>query len=312
VTSALTQAERVALRARLAATLQPGWRTRFAPAPTGRLHLGHAVNAVYVWSIARAFGGSVIVRIEDHDRQRSRAAYEASIREDLAWLGLHGDNRAHGIPDMLRQSDAPDRYAGALNALQAQGLVYPCRCSRREIAALELGETELRYPGTCRNVAVPDDETTARRLRLGEGMLSFTDLRHGTLAQQPSAQCGDLLLRDRLRQWTYQYAVVVDDIEQGVGVIIRGDDLLASTARQLMLGEMLGRSIVPHLLHHPLVVHPDGTKLSKSRGDAGLAELRDAGWSADQVLGHAAWLGGLQDGPAPLPAAALDRLWTAP
>lgn len=312
VTSALTQAERVALRARLAATLQPGWRTRFAPAPTGRLHLGHAVNAVYVWSIAQAFGGSVIVRIEDHDRQRARAAHEASIREDLHWLGLHSDNHVLGLPNMLRQSDPPDRYTGALNALQARRLVYPCRCSRRQIAAWGLGETELRYPGTCRNVAVPHDETPARRLRLGGAMRSFTDLRHGTLAQQPSTQCGDLLLRDRLAQWTYQFAVVVDDIEQDVGVIIRGDDLLASTGRQLILAEMLGRSIVPQLLHHPLILHPDGTKLSKSRGDAGLAELRDAGWSPERVLGHAAWLGGLQSDPAPMPAAELDRLWAMP
>jgi glutamyl-tRNA synthetase/glutamyl-Q tRNA(Asp) synthetase len=130
--------------------------------------------------------------------------------------------------------------------------------------------------------------------------------------QQPSAQCGDLLLRDRFGQWTYQYAVVVDDLRQAIDVIIRGDDLLASTARQRMLAEALGASKLPHLLHHPLIMHPDGTKLSKSRGDTGLRELRSAGWSPEQVLGHAAWLGGLQREPAPLPAANLARLWSEP
>jgi len=311
VTSALTQADHVTLRARLAATVGPEWRTRFAPAPTGHLHLGHAVNAVYVWSIARAFAGSVIVRIEDHDRQRSRQEYETSIHDDLNWLGLHGDNLSLGLPDRLRQSDADHDYAAALTALERRGIVYPCRCSRREIASLGQGETELRYPGTCRPAGVSADATPARRLQLDDRALRFDDLRHGTLVQQPSAQCGDLLLRDRFGQWTYQCAVVVDDLSQGIDVIIRGDDLLGSTARQRMLAEALGASTLPLLLHHPLITHPDGTKLSKSRGDTGLRELRSAGWSPEHVLGHAAWLGGLQREPAPLPAANLARLWTA-
>jgi len=300
------------LRARLAATVRPGWRTRFAPAPTGHLHLGHAVNAVYVWSIARAFAGSVIVRIEDHDRQRSQKEYETSILDDLTWLGLHGDHRSLGLPDRLRQSDADDDYARALTALEQRGLVYPCRCSRREIAALGHGETEGRYPGTCRSAGISGLATPARRLQLDDRILSFDDLRHGRLVQQPSAQCGDLLLRDRLGHWTYQCAVVVDDLRQGIDVIIRGDDLLASTARQRMLAEALGASELPHLLHHPLIMHPDGTKLSKSRGDSGVRELRAAGWSPEQVLGHAAWLGGLQREPTPLPTADLAHLWTAP
>ncbi len=293
------------------ASLQPGWRTRFAPAPTGHLHLGHAVNAVYVWSIAQAFGGSVIVRIEDHDRQRARAAFETSIRDDLHWLGLGGDNAALGLPEPLRQSDAPARYEAALERLSLSGEVYPCRCSRRDIAARTGDGAELLYPATCRHAAVPSSETAARRLHLPEQLVTFDDLRHGVLSQQPSAQCGDLLLRDRLGQWTYQFAVVVDDDAQAVDLIIRGDDLLASTGRQLLVADALGRSGRPHLLHHPLIVHPDGSKLSKSRGDSGLAELRAAGWEAARVLGHAAWLGGLQDAPHALHASHLGRLWAA-
>ncbi len=310
MTSAFPEADRRTLRTRLAAALSPGWRTRFAPAPTGYLHLGHAVNAVYVWSIARAFGGHVIVRIEDHDRQRSRNVYEQSIRADLAWLGLDGDNAALGLPEPLRQRDREDTYVHALAGLTARGLVYACRCSRREIAALGDGSDELRYPGTCRTAAIPPDATPARRLVLTESPVTFEDLRHGTLTQVPARQCGDLLLRDRHAQWTYQFAVVVDDLQQQVDLIIRGDDLLASTGRQHALGALLsGTDRFPRVLHHPLVRHPDGAKLSKSRGDAGLAELRDAGWSAARVLGHAAWLAGLQPTDMPVPTSDLARLW---
>ncbi|MDZ7630556.1 MAG: glutamate--tRNA ligase family protein [Gemmatimonadaceae bacterium] len=127
--------------------------------------------------------------------------------------------------------------------------------------------------------------------------MRFDDLRHGQQMQTPAAQCGDLLLRDRLGQWTYQFAVVVDDLAHAIDLIIRGDDLLASTGRQLMLAERLGRDTPPAVLHHPLVVHPDGTKLSKSLGDTALRELRESGWSAARVLGQAAWLGGLRGLP---------------
>ena len=270
------------------------------------------MNAVYVWSVARAFHGSVIVRIEDHDTQRARDEFEASIRDDLAWLGLHGDNAALNLPVCLRQSDSPERYTAALEQLSTARHVYPCRCSRRAIAASTDGASELRYAGTCRDAEVPPGETPARRLQLADQTIRFEDLRHGLLHQTPSAQCGDLLLRDRLAQWTYQFAVVVDDWTQDVDLIIRGDDLLTSSGRQLLLADALGRQRRPWLLHHPLIVHPDGTKLSKSRGDTGLTELRAAGWDAATVLGHAAWLGGMQDTPLPLPAADIGRLWAVP
>lgn len=305
----MTETARAALRARLAARLPSRWRTRFAPAPTGHLHLGHAVNAVYVWSIAQALGGKVLVRIEDHDRQRSRAEYEGSILADLCWLGLTSDNAATNQPDPIRQSSRPEAFEQALAALALTDCVYACRCSRREIAAQTSEADEPRYPGTCRSAAVPPADTPARRLQLADASVMFDDLRHGPQTQVPSDQCGDLLLRDRRGHWTYQFAVVVDDITWSTDLVVRGDDLLPSTGRQIMLGRRLGRATPPAFLHHPLVLHPDGSKLSKSNGDTALRELRQAGWSAEAVLGHAAFLGGLQSTSSAIAAADLASLW---
>ena len=311
MTSLLTEGDRSTLRARLATRLPARWRTRFAPAPTGQLHIGHVVNAVYVWSIARAFGGSVLLRIEDHDGRRARDVFDAAICDDLTWLGLEPDNVQLGLPSVLRQRPDVSTYASALAALSARGLAYACRCSRREIAAHSTDgvEREVRYPGTCRRSEVPASETPARRVQIGDGAVAFDDLRHGPRTEIPALQCGDVLVRDRHGQWTYQLAVTVDDFRQNVDVIIRGDDLLPSTGRQLLLAELLGRSVAPLFLHHPLVRHADGAKLSKSHGDTGLSELRSAGWSAATVLGRAAWLGGLQAEPTPLTANELAGLW---
>ena len=311
MTHAFDEVARAVLGARLADRLPPQWTTRYAPAPTGLLHLGHAVNAVFVWSIARAFGGDILLRIEDHDRQRSRDAFDAAIRDDLAWLGLEADNAPLGWPSPVRQHVDATPYEEALAKLEARGDAYPCRCSRRDVAVAGASSRheELRYPGTCRRSEVPSSETPARRVQLDDATVEFDDLRHGLQRQVPSGQAGDVLVRDRHSQWTYQFAVTVDDLRQRVDVIIRGDDLLASTGRQLMIAAMLGRSEPPLVLHHPLVMHADGTKLSKSLGDAGIADLRDAGWSAARILGHAAWLGGLQADSSPLTVADLPSLW---
>src|SRR5437773_1575341 len=173
--------------------------SRFAPAPTGYLHLGHIVNAVYVWRETRARNGRILLRFEDHDRQRSRPEFEAAILDDLAWLGF-----------------APD-------------------------------EPPVR----------------------------------------PSEQCGDLLLRDRDGNWTYQFAATVDDYVQGVTLVIRGDDLLASTGRQLQLARLLGRAQPPEFLHHPLIMKSPTQKLSKSDRDTGIRDLRAAGWTPAQVIERA-------------------------
>ena len=295
--------------------LAPGFTTRFAPAPTGHLHLGHAVNAVWVWGIARAYGGRVLLRIEDHDRGRCRPAYETSILDDLDWLGLVPDGAGTAVlrrgPHAQRQSDDLTRYADRLIALEADGLAYPCRCSRADVERAQPGAdgTEPRYPGTCRTAGVPPDETPARRVTIADGLESFDDLRLGPQTQRPAVDVGDVLVRDRHGQFTYQFAVTVDDFEQRVDLIIRGEDLLASTGRQFRLARMLGRMEMPRVLHHPLVQHPDGRKLSKSAGDTGIRELRAAGRTAAEVLGMAAHLSGRLPAPRPVEARALADLF---
>lgn len=298
--------------------LDGGFTTRFAPAPTGFLHLGHAVNAVWVWGAARAFGGRVVLRIEDHDRGRCRPEYERALLDDLDWLGLVPDVGAteefRRGPHAHRQSDQSARYEARLAQLESQGLVYPCTCSRADIARhVSVDETEgaeLRYPGTCRDAARDPRSTAARRIRSEAGRTErFHDLRLGEQVQDPDAQCGDLLARDRNGHWTYQFAVTVDDLEQGIDVVIRGEDLLASTGRQLRLARMLGRTAMPRFLHHPLVLHPDGRKLSKSAGDTGIRELRKAGRTPAEVLGLAARAAGLQADPDPIDADSLARLF---
>lgn len=285
------------------------WRTRFAPAPTGFLHLGHLVNAMHVWGIARAHGGEVVLRVEDHDRTRCRPEYEQALLDDLDWLGFVPDHFGtdsfrgeRGHP--ARQSDQERRYATALGTLEAHGLVYPCRCTRRDVARLvpHVAGEEPRYPGTCADRSVPPDESFARRVCLAEATVHFDDLRLGALRQTPARQCGDLLARDRHAQWTYQFAVTVDDITHAIDVVIRGEDLLASTGRQLQLAALLGRQEAPQYLHHTLLLHPDGSKLSKAGQDTALRELRNAGAGAAELIGEAAYRAGLQREPRSIAA----------
>jgi len=319
----------------------PAFTTRFAPAPTGPLHIGHVVNAVWVWGYARAHGGRVLLRIEDHDRGRCRPEYEDAILDDLDWLGLVPDGiRTEDFrraPQRQRQSDNQDRYAVRLAELERRGLAYACTCSRTRIArtastastesteptestestestepteSTGAGGQEVRYPGTCRAANVPMDATPARRIPMdGVAPECFDDLRLGPRSQNPQSQCGDLLARDRIGNFTYQFAVVVDDIDQGVDLVIRGEDLLDSTGRQLRLAQLLGRAHPIRFLHHPLVRHPDGRKLSKSLGDTGVTAMRDAGESAHAALGRAAGLAGVGHDGAPLAPDELARLF---
>jgi glutamyl-tRNA synthetase/glutamyl-Q tRNA(Asp) synthetase len=252
--------------------------TRFAPAPTGHLHLGHVVNALFVWGWARRHQARVLLRIEDHDRERSHLEYEASILEDLAWLGFAAD----GLP--VRQSERSAVYEGALGKLRRRGLVYACECSRREILAATGSEGELRYNGTCANKDLEERPGLALRVRLPRSEEHFEDLLLGPQRQTPADQCGDLLVRDRRGFWTYQFAVTVDDFDQEVTHVIRGQDLLSSTGRQIQLARMLGRTRPPRYLHHPLVMKTRDQKVSKSDGDTGIRDLRARGLSASDVI----------------------------
>jgi len=183
-------------------------RTRFAPAPTGCLHLGHVVNAFHVWGLARRAGGEVLLRIEGHDRQRSRREYEAALLDDLDWLGFRPDilstdafraGRCEG-----RQSDRDAIYRQAVDDLQSRGLLYACDCPRRQLDSAP-------YPGTCRDRGLPIIDGVGWRVRLGESSEHFVDGRLGWQTQRPSSQCGDMLIRDRRDNWTYQFAVTIDD-----------------------------------------------------------------------------------------------------
>ncbi len=258
--------------------------TRFAPAPTGHLHLGHVINASRVWGAARDRDGRVLLRIEDHDRQRSRPEYEAAILEDLAWLGF-----VHDGP-IVRQSERDAIYRKALQPLIDRELVFACTCSRADLEpGREMGG-ELRYPGTCRDKDIPLTDGVGWRVRMDPGAERFFDVQLGPQEQDPSRQCGDVLVRDRHNNWTYQFAVTVDDHLQKVTDVIRGVDLLASTGRQLRLARLLGRAVMPRFSHHPLIMKSPTQKLSTSDGDTGVRDLRAQGWTAAQVLEKAGTL----------------------
>jgi glutamyl/glutaminyl-tRNA synthetase len=281
-------------------------RTRFAPAPTGFLHLGHVVNALYVWGGARARGAEVLLRIEDHDRQRCRPEYEAALLEDLDWLGLvpdlgkTGEYRRGRSP--FRQSDNGAVYQAHLELLSERGFhVYACDCSRRLLAEGAEGTASRPYPGRCRDRHLTPGPGKGIRVVLDPGLEVFDDLRLGQQSQDPAAQCGDPLLQDRLGNWTYQFAVVVDDLRQGIDLVIRGEDLLESTGRQLRLARMLGRAEAPRFLHHALIRKPGGEKLSKASRDTSIRALRRAGHSPESLFGRTLRLLGALPLDEPLP-----------
>jgi glutamyl-tRNA synthetase/glutamyl-Q tRNA(Asp) synthetase len=303
--------------AALAARLPSRPLTRYAPSPTGYLHLGHVANAVWVWGLAQALGGRVLLRLEDHDRGRCRPDYEATLLEDLEWLGLEPDLGTPGQlrsgPSPYRQSDAGPVYETALARLGRGATLFGCDCTRRDLARAEgdVFNEETRYGGRCRTRGLGMGPGVGVRLEIEPGVERFLDGRVGAQLQDPSAQCGDLLLRDRRGQWTYQFAVVVDDLRQEVDLVVRGEDLLESTGRQIRLGRLLGRAEPPAFVHHPLIRKPGGEKLSKAAGDTGIRELRTQGVSRAEVLGRAAFLTGLLLRPAPLEPPDLARLFTA-
>lgn len=274
-------------------------RTRFAPSPTGYLHMGHVVHALYVWGIAEAMNGQVVLRIENHDRTRCKPEYEVALLENLQWLGLNPDE---GKPEEFRaghteyrQSDCGIHYQEALKTLQSQGKVYVCACSRKRIQARtnQTDLEELRYDGHCRDLNLKDAPGMTLRLRLPNRTVEFYDISLGPQSQHPLQDIGDFALRDNHGHWTYQFAVVVDDLRQGINVIIRGMDILSSTGRQLLLAEMLGQKIQPLYLHHPLLVDSAGRKLSKRDFSSDIHTLMLAGEDSVKVLLEIAALTGI-------------------
>ena len=282
----------------------PG-KIRFAPSPTGYLHEGHLLSALYVWAAAKKWNLSIHLRIEDHDQSRARPEYIKSIYEDLEWFGFEYDS------DSI-QSNRKSVYEAALEKLKREGLVYPCYCSRKQLEAEnpKSATGEIVYQGKCRRVSTCDGQANSAprcdgtphnlRVIVPDRAICWHDLRLGDFTENPKQQCGDFPIRDRDGQWTYQFAVCVDDIDERITHVVRGEDIISSTARQIALMQMLGRETPPVYLHHPLIVDSTGKKLSKRERAHSLRQDRDAGLSKETLLGRVCFKAGLSANPAPI------------
>ena len=256
------------------------YRGRFAPSPTGPLHAGSLAAALASWLDARAHDGAWLIRIEDVDSARCKTQWGQEQLQQLAAHGLHSDE------PVLWQSTRSAAYAAALQQLQAQGLVYACRCSRKKISDYWLAQGvdkarhgDLVYPGFCRGAGLPVEDGAALRLDVGKasanGCLHWRDRKLGTQSQNITQTVGDFILRRADGCWAYQLAVVVDDAAQGISHVVRGLDLLDNTPRQILLQNALGLP-TPQYLHTPLVLAADGQKLSKQNGAAALGSSSPA------------------------------------
>lgn len=241
-----------------------------------------------MWGVARSTDGIVVLRVEDHDRQRCRPEFEAGLLDDLEALGFESDEPTitdvrSGAPSDYRQSDNDAAYAAAAAGLAAHGLVYACDCSRTTLG-------DWRGPGCpsgCATRGLPlSDRGVAWRVALGDGDEGWHDLVLGARAG-PVALAGDLPIRDRNGNWTYAHCVVVDDFRHRIDLVNRGEDLLDSTPAQIRLGRLLGRAEPPRFLHHLLIRRPDGRKLSKADGATSIRDLLAAGASATQLRAEA-------------------------
>jgi glutamyl-tRNA synthetase len=283
------------------------YRGRFAPSPTGDLHLGSASTALVTWLAARTAAGRLVLRVEDIDAPRVVAGSAERQMDDLRWLGLDWDEG----PDVggpcapYRQSERSEHYAAALDELRRAGLTYLCDCSRAEIArvasAPHAGDEGPRYPGTCRPLGhEPRDfrRPPAVRLAVPDRDVVVRDRWQGELRQNVAQEVGDFVLRRGDGIWAYQLAVVVDDLAMGVTEVVRGADLVRSAPRQALLAALLGGA-PPAFAHAPLVLAADGSRLAKRAPGATLADRRAAGQRPEAIVGDLARMLGLIDAGAP-------------
>ena len=275
---------------------------RYAPSPSGRMHLGNLMCCLLAWLSAKSKGGQVLLRIEDLDTMRCPRVYADAIMDDLAWLGLAAD----GPTPTVYQSERSEIYQQYYDILLKKGLVYPCFCSRSQLHAASAphrSDGQVVYAGTCRGLS--DAEVARRsltrapafRVRVPDEEIAFTDGHLGRYAENLARDCGDFYLRRADGVFAYQLAVVVDDALMGVTEVVRGSDLLSSTPRQLWLYRELGLT-APQFYHLPLLLAPDGRRLSKRDGDQSLENLR-ARYTPQEIIGKLAYVCGLQDTPAP-------------
>lgn len=277
---------------------------RFAPSPSGRMHLGNVFSALLAWLSVRSSGGRMLLRIEDLDPERCRVEYADQLKRDLDWLGLDWD------AEQPPQSTRTDAYREAFERLERLGLVYPCYCSRAQLhtaSAPHASDGNVIYSGTCRSLSEAQRAAQTRvpawRIRVAETNIALTDGIQGIYTQALAEQCGDFILRRSDGVYAYQLAVVIDDAAGGVTQVVRGRDLLSSTPRQMWLQTLLGLPS-PEYYHVPLLTAPDGRRLSKRERDLDLAALRQR-FTAPEVIGRLAFLCGLQPEPAPVTPSAL-------
>ena len=281
---------------------------RFAPSPSGRLHLGNLACSLLAWLSAKSQGGSIVLRIEDLDAARCPRIYADQLEEDLRWLGLVWDEGGSdgGPHGPYYQSECAGIYTESYRKLEEMGLVYPCFCSRAQLHAASAPHTSdgnVVYPGTCRNLTPAQIAEKSRtkapawRIKVPDEEIAFTDLCMGEHRENLLTGCGDFYLRRADGVFAYQLAVVVDDARMGVTQVVRGSDLLSSTARQIYLYRLLGLT-PPSFAHCPLLLDAQGRRLSKRDGDQSLEHLRGR-YTAPEIIGKLAYLYGLQDRPEP-------------
>lgn len=266
---------------------------RFAPSPTGRMHLGNVFSALLSWLSVRAQGGTWLLRIEDIDPQRSRHEYADMLMDDLQWLGLEWDGKP------CWQSQRGDIYARYLQQLTDAGLIYPCYCTRADILATQApheSDGRVVYKGTCRNLP-PGARKGPAALRMkvpekGRGIVTFTDGHYGTHTVDLTTQCGDFIVRRKDGAWAYQLAVVVDDALMGINEVVRGRDLLLSSPQQIYLAQQLGFT-PPRFTHLPLLCNTAGQRLSKRDKSLDMGCLRQR-FTPNQIIGLLAHAAGLQ------------------
>ena len=279
---------------------------RFAPSPTGRMHLGNVFSALLSWLSARAQGGTWLLRIEDIDPQRSRHEYADMLMDDLQWLGLEWDGKP------CWQSQRGDIYARYLQQLTDAGLIYPCYCTRADILATQApheSDGRVVYKGTCRNLP-PGTHTGPAALRMkvpdeGRGIVTFTDGHYGTHTVDLTTQCGDFIVRRKDGAWAYQLAVVVDDALMGINEVVRGRDLLLSSPQQIYLAQQLGFT-PPRFTHLPLLCNTAGQRLSKRDKSLDMGCLRQR-FTPNQIIGLLAHAAGLQSTPDAVSAQSLVK-----
>ena len=284
---------------------------RFAPSPSGRMHLGNALSAMLAWLSAKHQGGEILLRIEDLDPARSKAEYAQGIMDDFRWLGLLWDRRA---TDQSRRGEA---YAAALRQLEHMDLIYPCYCSRDQLhaaSAPHASDGRVIYAGTCRNLTPEQRAVMTKkpslRIRLPDREISFRDGLQGDVRMNLQREFGDIILRRADGVAAYQLAVVVDDGTEGVTEVVRGRDLLSSTPVQLFLYELLGLT-PPRFYHVPMLLAPDGRRLSKRDRDLDFGYLRQH-FSPEEIIGLLGHLAGLMERWEPVSARELacDFSWS--